>query len=139
MKTMRVFGMEVGIPTKGDKCPFCNGKGYIEVVNPYDKRLGNGEMKCCSCAGTGIYKQRTNFQRITESEEALAKVIMRIVTSSEAHGYNGYCLFDDFNFDEFMKNIKDYDEEVGTKTEYEHYKEVLMWLKQESTGNELEK
>lgn len=75
MKTMRVFGMEVEIPTKGDKCPFCNGKGYIEVVNPYDKRLGNWEMKCCSCAGTGIYKQRTNFQRITQSEEALAEFI----------------------------------------------------------------
>ena len=95
-------------------------------------------IECTEC---GLYEKagRTNFARITKSEEALAKVIMRIVTSSEAHGYNGYCLFDDFNFDEFMKNIKDYDEEVGTKTEYEHYKEVLMWLKQESTGNELEK
>ena len=79
-----------------------------------------------------IKKPSTNFDRITASPEALAKVIMRIVTSGEAHGYNGYCLFDDFDFDEFMKDMKDYDEEVGTKTEYEHYKEVLMWLKQES-------
>ena len=23
--------------------------------------------------------------------------------------------------------VEDYDEEVGTKTEYEHYKEVLNW------------
>lgn len=79
-----------------------------------------------------ISKGNTNFDRITKSPEALAKVIFGIVTSSEAYGYNGYCLFDDFDFDEFMKNMKDYDEEVGTKTEYEHYKEVLMWLKQES-------
>ena len=92
-----------------------------------DIHVGTNIEKC------SVFKeQQTNFSRITATPEALAKVIMGIVTSSEAYGYNGYCLFDDFDFDEFMKSMKDYDEEVGTKTEYEHYKEVLMWLKQES-------
>ena len=118
MKTMRVFGMEVEIPTKGDKCPFCNGKGYIEVVNPYDKRLGNVEMKCCSCAGTGIYKQRTNFQRITESEEALAEYL--------AKNYD-YCTYADC--DNCPVNNEDGFCENEGKTDYEIW---LWWLKQES-------
>ena len=110
-------------------CRYCNGTGTSNTCV-------NGTFKyCAACNGTGeeIEEKITNFDRITASPEALAKVIMGIVTSSEAYGYNGYCLFDDFDFDEFMKSMKDYDEEVGTKTEYEHYKEVLMWLKQEST------
>ena len=119
------------------KCKTCDGSG---IAKGYDAILGEFfDIKCFTCNGSGEIdhyeeeqQKQTNFQRITASPEALAKVIMRIVTSSEAHGYNGYCLFDDFDFDEFMKNMKDYDEEVGTKTEYEHYKEVLMWLKQES-------
>ena len=115
------------------KCDMCNGTGKTYYRLATETKWY--EEPCRACNGTGELKEpaKTNYERITKNPEALAKVIMRIVTSSEAHGYNGYCLFDDFDFDEFMKAMKDYDEEVGTKTEYEHYKEVLMWLKQEST------
>lgn len=55
------------------KCPSCNGRGRIEH--------GMFEIACSICCGTGEIQnkeRKTNFDRITESPEALAEFLRSV-------------------------------------------------------------
>lgn len=95
------------------KCSKCCGDGWNLRITKKGDGYATEKITCEYCHGTGKFPDKTNFDRITASPEALAEFIDGLVSYA-------YDLKSTSTEDDYFKYC------------FESKERVLNWLKQES-------